>query len=69
MYEREEWKEELLRYWMVERLIAAEEKGKKETRATCKAALEEVNKKRRQLPHCTRENDIPCLLSLHVNQK
>ena len=44
IYEMEEWREELLRYWMVERLIASEEKGKKETRATCKTALEEVNR-------------------------
>ena len=29
MYEREEWKEELMRYWMVERLIYSEENGKK----------------------------------------
>ena len=29
---------------MVERLIADEEKGKKEMRATCKSALEKVNK-------------------------
>ena len=44
MYRREEWREGLLRDWMVERLIAAEEKGKKEMCATCKAALEEVNR-------------------------
>ena len=30
---------------MVESIIAADEKGKKETRATCKADLEEVKKK------------------------
>ena len=29
---------------MVVRLIAAEEKGEKETRATCRAALEEINR-------------------------
>ena len=29
IYEREEWRKELLRYWMVEWLISAEEKGKK----------------------------------------
>ena len=29
MYDRKEWREELLRDWMVERLIAAKEKGKK----------------------------------------
>ena len=40
IYERGEWREELLRDWMMERLISAKEKGKKETCATCKAALE-----------------------------
>ena len=35
---------------MVERLISAEEKGKKETRATCKAAMEEVNKSNNNCP-------------------
>ena len=44
IYKREEWREELTRDWIVERLIASEEKGKKETRATCKYDLEEVNK-------------------------
>ena len=39
IYEREEWREELLRDWMVEPLISSKEKGKKETSATCKAAL------------------------------
>ena len=33
-----------MRDWMVERLIAFEEKWKTETRATCKYALEEVNR-------------------------
>ena len=44
IYEREEWREELLRDCMVERLISDEEKVKKETCATCKAALEESTK-------------------------
>ena len=44
IYNREEYREELLRDWMVERLSAAEEKGKKETHATCKAALEGFNR-------------------------
>ena len=35
---------------MVERLISDEEKGKKETRATCKAAMEEVNKSDENFP-------------------
>ena len=29
IYEREEWREKLLRYWMVERLVSDKEKGKK----------------------------------------
>ena len=44
IYEREEWRDELVRDWMVDRLIDAEEKGKKETCATCKADLLEVKK-------------------------
>ena len=36
--------EELLREWMVENLIAAKEKDKKEMSATCKYALEEFNR-------------------------
>ena len=43
IYAREEWREEILRDCMVERLVSAEEKGKKETCANCKAYLEEVN--------------------------
>ena len=35
---------------MVERLIAAEEKGKEKIRATCKADMEEVNKSDDNLP-------------------
>ena len=35
---------------MVERLISAEEKGKKEMRATCKDDLEEVNKSNGNCP-------------------
>ena len=35
---------------MVERLIASEEKGKKETGATCKAGLEEVNRSNDNFP-------------------
>ena len=50
MYEREEWAEELMRYWMVERLIAAEEKGKKEMHDTCKDALEELNRSSNNSP-------------------
>ena len=42
--------EELLRYWMVERLIAAEEKGKKEMNDTYKDALEELNRSSNNSP-------------------
>ena len=42
IYKREKRREELLRDCMVERLITAKDKGKKETRVICKAALEEV---------------------------
>ena len=31
IYERDEWREELLRDWMVERLFAADKKGKKKS--------------------------------------
>ena len=40
IYEREECREELLIDWMVERPIAANDKGTKETCCTCKSALE-----------------------------
>ena len=39
IYESDEWNEELLKDWMVERLIAAEQKGRREMSAACKAAL------------------------------
>ena len=39
IYKREKRREELLRDCMVERLITAEDNGKKEMCATCKAAL------------------------------
>ena len=44
MYEKEECREELLRVWLVEQLISDKKKRKKEYCATCKAALEEVNR-------------------------
>ena len=50
IYERGEWREELLRDWMVERLISAKEEDKKETHVTCKADLEEVNKSNNNFP-------------------
>ena len=50
IYEGEEWREELLIDWMVEHLIAAEDKGRKERCATCKAALEEVSRSDKNCP-------------------
>ena len=50
IYEREKWREELPRDWIMERLIAAEERGEKETRDTCEAALEGVNKRDDKCP-------------------
>ena len=44
LYEKEDLREELLKDFMVERLNAAEEKGRKEMRASCKAALNAMNK-------------------------
>ena len=50
IYEREEQREELRRDWMVECLITANNKGKKEMRATCKDAQEEVNRSDENCP-------------------
>ena len=50
IYDREEWREELLRDCMMERLIYVEEKGNKETRATFKADMEEVNRSNDKCP-------------------
>ena len=44
IYEQEDWREELLKDWMVERLNRVEEKGRKEMRASCKEALKAINK-------------------------
>ena len=44
MYEKDEWREALLRDWMVERLITADAEGKKLMRATCKAALKAIHR-------------------------
>ena len=43
IYEKGEWREALLRDWMVERLITAEAEGKKAMRSTCKDALNAIN--------------------------
>ena len=43
IYEKGEWRETLLREWMVECLITAEAEGKKAMRATCKDALNAIN--------------------------
>ena len=44
IYERGEWREALLRYWMVERLITVNAEGKKAMRATCKDVLNSMNR-------------------------
>ena len=44
IYEKDEWREALLRDWMVERLITAEAEGKKAIRATCKYAISAINR-------------------------
>ena len=43
IYEKDEWREALLRDWMVERLITTEAEGKKVMRAICKYALNAMN--------------------------
>ena len=43
IYEKDEWREALLRNWMVERLINAEAEGMKSMRATCKYLLNAIN--------------------------
>ena len=43
IYEKDEWREALLRDWMIERLITIEAEGKKAIRATCKSALKEIS--------------------------
>ena len=44
IYEKGEWREALLRDWMVERLITAKAEGKKAMRATCKDAINAMNR-------------------------
>ena len=44
IYEKDEWREALLRDWMVERLITAEAEGKESMRAASKDALNAINR-------------------------
>ena len=44
IYEKDEWREALLGYWMVKCLITAEAEGKKAMCATCKDALNAMNR-------------------------
>ena len=44
IYDKEDWREELLKDWMVERLNEVEDKGRKEMRAICKEALKAINR-------------------------
>ena len=54
IYEKDEWREALLRGWIVERLINAEAEGKKAMRATCKYVLKVIN---------TNDDNCPILLA------
>ena len=44
IYEKYEWREALVRYCMVERLITEEAEGKKYIRAICKYAIKAINR-------------------------
>ena len=44
IYKKDEWREVLLRDWMVELVVTAESKGRKAMRATCKDALNAINR-------------------------
>ena len=44
IYEKDEWREALLRDWMVECINTAEAEGKKAIRATCKYVLNAMNR-------------------------
>ena len=44
IYESDQWREELLKDWMVEKLVAAEQNGRRAMRETCKAALKKINR-------------------------
>ena len=42
IYDKEEWRDELIKDWMVERLNEVEDKGRKEMRAIYKEALRAI---------------------------
>ena len=48
--EQDDWREERLKDWMMERLNRVEEKGRKEMRASCKEALKAINKSEDNCP-------------------
>ena len=50
IYEKDEWREVLLRDWVVERLINYEAAGKKAMRATCKDSLKAINRNNDNCP-------------------
>ena len=43
IYEKDEWRKALRRYWMVERLVTAKAEGNKSMRATCNDAINAIN--------------------------
>ena len=69
IYKKDEWSEALLRDWMVERLITAEDEGKKAMRATCKYALNSTSINDDNFFYSSGRDDIQSILSLHVNKK
>ena len=44
IYEKDEGREALLRDWMVERLVTAKDEGRKAMSATCKDAINSINR-------------------------
>ena len=68
IFEEEQWREELLRDWMVERLHVAAQSGKKEVRAVCKAALKAVNRSDDNCPLVLEKMTFN-IFSQYVNQK
>ena len=50
IYEKDEWREVLLRDWVVERLINSKAEGKKAMRATCKDSLKAINRNNNNCP-------------------
>ena len=50
IYDKEEWRDELIKDWMVERFNEVEDKGRKEMRGICKEALKATNRSDNKSP-------------------